>query len=86
MIVKELSKTLLQKSAEECENTGVNTVEGGAPKRSARKGESLGNEVDALVAEVVAKRGNPDAQECGGWQDGGELRVKIKAQFTGWIR
>jgi hypothetical protein len=55
-------------------------------KKSDRKEESFGDEVDGLVAEVVAKRGNPDAQECGGWQDCGDLSVKIKTQFTGWIR
>jgi hypothetical protein len=85
-MVKDLAFCDAQKSAQECENTGVNTIEDGAPKESARKGENFGDEVDGLVAEAVAKRGNPGAQECGGWQDGGELRVKIKTQFTGWIR
>jgi hypothetical protein len=85
-MIKDLTFCDAQKSAQEFENTGVNAIERSAPKRSARKGESLGDEVDALVAEVVAKRGDPDAQACGGWQECGDLRVKIKTQFTGWIR
>jgi hypothetical protein len=75
-----------RKSSQECENTGVNAIVGGASKKLDRKGENFGDEVDSLVADVVAKRGNPDAQECGGWQDCGDLSVKIKTQFTGWIR
>jgi hypothetical protein len=85
-MVKDLAFCDAQKSSQECENRGVNTIEGGAPKKSVRKGESFGDEVDGLVAEVVAKRGDPDAQECGGRQDCGKLSVKIKTQFTGWIR
>jgi hypothetical protein len=84
-MTKDLTFCDAQKSAQECENTGVNAIGGGAPKESARKGENFGDEVDGVVGEVVAKGGNPDAQACG-WQDGGELRVKIKTQFTGWIR
>ena len=41
--------------------------------------------MNSLVAEVLAKRGDPDTRECGGWQDRGDLSVKIKTKFTGWI-
>jgi hypothetical protein len=85
-MVKDLIFCDAQKSAQECENAGVNTIEGGGLKESILKGENFGDEVDGLVAEAVAKRGIPNAQECGGWQDCGDLGVKIKTQFTGWIR
>ena len=85
-MVKDLVFCDAQKSAQECENAGVNTIEGGAPKRSDRKGESFGAEMDGLVCEVIAGRGDPDAQGCGGWLDCGELNVKIKTQVNRWIR
>jgi hypothetical protein len=62
-MVKDLIFRDAQMSAQECENAGVNTIEGGTSNKSDRKGESLGDEVDGLVAEVVAERGDPDPQE-----------------------
>ena len=75
-----------QKSAQECENAGVNTIEGGASKKSDRKREGFGDELAGLVRDMVSKRVDADAQEWEGWQDCGDWRAKIKTQFTGWIR
>src|SRR5512136_1539775 len=85
-MVKDLVFCDAQKSAQEFENAGVNTIEDGTLKKSNGRRESICDEVASLVGEVLAGRGDADAQECAGWQDCGDLSVKIKTQFTGWRR
>jgi hypothetical protein len=76
---KQLQESIAQKSAQECENTGVDTIEGGTFAGSARKREKLG-EMDSPV--VVVERGNLDVQDCGAGQDCGDLMAKITTQVS----
>jgi hypothetical protein len=66
-MVKDLIFCDAQKSSQECENTGVNTIESGISRRSDRRGERFGDEVESLG--VVVKRVDPDTQKCGAEQD-----------------
>ncbi len=81
-MVKDLTFRGVQKSLQECENTGVNAIEGGALRDADRKRESFGSEVDSLVCGVVAKRGDSNTQECGAGQGCGDLSAKITTQVT----
>lgn len=69
----------MQKSAEECENTGVNTFEGGISKSSERNRECFG-ETDSPV--VVVKRGDVDTQDCGAGEDCRDSMAKITTQVS----